>query len=407
VGAAARTSSDEPARPEQLRRALLDHDRTALARDAAPVAGKFARMARSTFAFFRGTAWLVPREPSRFAPPAASQVAVLGDPHPENVGTYQSGSGQRVIDFNDFDLAGYGSYVDDLRRLALGLWIIADMADLKHKQRLKVVADLVEGYVMEVQGLTAGRPPLSLRAGALSGELDDVLADPDEEAAIGKQTPASAADAALARAVLARAPATLHAPARYQAPMFAIKRVTRLHTGVASFPLLRLRVLVEGPTRRADDDWWLELKESASAVPAAQLVAIQRQFQELPDDDPLLGWAEVEGRQFRMRQVSPAQRRLDAERIAKRVKSPSWKKSDLRDLSQNLGRLLARGHCRAQAKDGHPGLPAIAAAVGTGDGLRAETTAYAERHAPAVEADLRLFRKLIAERGPLLGWTPP
>src|SRR5439155_23890376 len=142
----------------------------------------------------------------------------------------------------------------------------------------------------------------------------------------------------------------------------AIKKVVHKHSGVSSFPVLRLQVQLEGPTPAPSDDWTVEIKE-AVAGPAAAQVDIQRQFQEFPDDDPLLGWAVVEGRQFRVRRVSPAQRRLDVERIVRLVKSPRWSKRDLKDFAFDLGRLLARGHCRARGRDGQPGLGAIAAAL--------------------------------------------
>lgn len=391
-------------RADWLRQRILENERPALARDAELVAGKLARMARTKFSFFRGTAWLVPPAPSRFATPAASQVAVLGDPHPENVGSFTGARGDRRLEFNDFDLAGHGSFLDDLRRLALGLWIVTDMADLKTKQRVKVVEDLASGYLSELRGLAEGKPPTVLTGDLLPGDLDEILAPADDEDAT-KEPRASAEEAALAAAVLAAYPASL-APGGAPPPpgAFAIKRVVRRHAGVSSFPVLRLQVVVEGPTPSPDDDWTLELKESVGR-PAAQQVALQRQFQETPALDPLLGWAAVGARQFRVRQVLPANRRLDAERIARQVKSPRWGKRDLKDLSSSLGRLLARGHARAPGRDGKPGLAPITAAITSDDGLREELVAHAQAHAIRNEADLHLFRKLLARHGPLLGWT--
>jgi hypothetical protein len=381
---------------------ILEHDRGALARDPTLVAGKYARMARNTFAFYRGTAWLLPREPSRFA---NVEVAVVGDPHPENVGTFVTAAGLRVVDFNDFDLAGYDSFGEDLRRLAVGIWIVADMGGLGHKQRVRAVSELVDGYVAEAQGLARGAPPVALREDAFAGDLEDILVKADDPAE-AKDAPASAEETKLAAALLAAYPKTIHRAEEYRPAMFAAKRVSKQNAGVASFPVLRLRVLVEGPSPAAGDDWLLELKESVGR-PAALLVALQRQLQEFPDDDPLLGWAASGGREFRVRQVSAAQRRLDAERIAKQVKSPRWSKRNLKDFGANLGRLLARGHCRASGRDGRPGLPAVAAAVGDGKGLREETVAFAERHAQMADSDRKVFRALIEERGPLLGWQAP
>jgi hypothetical protein len=392
--APARAAAPDADRSEALRRAMLEHDRAALARDPELVAAKYTRMAKTKFAFFRGTAWLWPAEPSRFATGAAAQVAVNGDPHPENVGTRLTGT-VRAVEFNDFDLAGYGSFVEDLRRLAVGLWVVADMADLKHKQRVKLVEDMVGGYLAELDSLAQGKPPLALRADVLSGDLEQVLAPADSEA---KDLPASREDEALARKVLAEYPRTL--VTQRPASQFKLKALSRRHAGVSSFTVLRLQATVEGPSPAAGDDWILEIKESVG--PAAAIVAIQRQFQERPDVDPLLGWAAVGSREFRVRQLLPDQRRLDAERLAKEVKSPAWAKRDLKNLGHMLGRLLARGHATAKGRDGKPGLAAIRAAIGNGDDLRAETVTYAEKRALLNTDDFHRFQQLVS-RGSLLG----
>src|SRR6185436_9873885 len=134
----------------------------------------------------------------------------------------------RAIEFNDFDLAGYGPFTEDLRRLAVGLWIVADMADLKHKQRVKLVEDMVGGYLAELEGLAGGQPPLALRADALSGDLEEVLAPPDGEA---KDLPASKEDQALAAAVLAAYPRTLLATR--PAAELRLKALSRRHAGIS------------------------------------------------------------------------------------------------------------------------------------------------------------------------------
>jgi hypothetical protein len=364
-------------------------------------------MARDTFSFFRATGWLLPRAPSRHVTAQTERLAIVGDPHPENVGTFLTPRGERVIDFNDFDLAGYGRYVDDLRRLALGLWIVGDMADLGRKQRGRVVRDVVGGYAAELNALARGAPAVALRAEtAFGGDLEAILVRPEpREEEPDEEAPATAEEAALVRALLAVYPATLVAPAAHPRGAFAPKRIARRSLGVTSFPTLRFRVTVEGPTEAAEDDWTLELKESRG-TPAAQIVAIQRQMQEHPDDDPLLGFAAAGGREFRVRRASAEQRRLDARQLVKLVKSPRWKGRELGALGQDLGRLLARGHARARDEAGRPGLAALVAAVGDGRALREETADYVAREAARTEVDLDHFRALLETRGAVLTGTP-
>jgi len=391
-------------RKQWLQRTLLERERPTLEREPEIVAEKFRRMARDTFAFYRGTSWLVPREASRFVG-AARQVAVIGDPHPENVALYVTGDGTRLLDFNDFDAAGFGSYVDDIRRLAVSLWIVADMADLPRSHRARVVEEVVLGYAAEIQALASGRPAIALRADtAFGGQVEGLLEEVEEPTgaggAIGSQ--ATAEDRRLVAAVLPRYAGSVSHPAAVRAEMLTVKQVERRHIGVASFNHLRLRVLVDGPTSDRTDDWMLELKESIGTA-ADCIVAIQRGFQERSDQDPLLGWATLGERQFRVRRILPEQRRLDVRRIVTLVRSPHWKKSDLRRFAFDLGRLLARGHARARGADGQPGLPTIVRALTTVRGLAYETTGVASRQADATEADLDLLRALVRE-DPLLGW---
>jgi hypothetical protein len=398
----------DPGRRQVLERQLRAQHAELLARDPGAVAEVLARMARSSFAYFRGSAALIADEPSAFLTPATRGIAIVGDPHPENIGTYRTPRGERVVDFNDFDLAGHGPYVRDLRRLALGLWLTADMADLGRRPRTRTVEELCQGYLTELQTLGRGGAPVSLRVeSAFGGDLAAVLAEPDG-AVFSPDQAGRPEERALVEAALQSYPATLLSADGHPPAAFAIKDVARVSAGIASLRLRRFRVRVEGPTAEPADDWVLELKESdPGAPPVDALVGLQREIQEFPDDDPLLGWARASGHSFRVRGVGPEQRRLSVERISKRVKSPSWGKRDLRELAFQCGRLLARGHARARAAGGEPGLAALLAAVGDGRALTRETTTVTARAAAALEADLDHLRSLIAERGPLLGWQPP
>lgn len=413
-------------RDQWLTRVLLDHEHALLDRDPTLVAGKLAKMAKTPFAFFRGTAWLAADEASPFKTVASSQIALVGDPHPENVGTVVDARGTRHLEFNDFDLADFGSYLDDLRRLATGFWIITDMGKMKPKKQADVVGEVVDGYIAEVQQLSRGQRAIALTEDLLGDTLPAVLNEPDEPPTNGD--PASKTDQALVREILSGYPTSLprsaavpgrpadtRAPARVTKEMLAIKRVVRRHAGVASFPLLRFQVLVEGPSTSDADDWILELKESTGA-PATRVIAIQKQFHEVADSDAFVGWANVGGQEFRVRRVDPTQRRLSAEQLAKRIKKDDLRKPALKILASSLGHLLARGHCQALDRGGRPGLRAIADALAAGrgaaaggglaagSGLKEELIAYAERTGTSAEQDVELLRGLLASKGPTLGW---
>lgn len=98
---------------------------------------KYRKMADDPYNYMRGTAAVFLRDlerpgtgrrPTAFLrSPGATEMVLMGDPHPENVGGHLPGwppppddSGFR-LDFNDFDGVGYGPWIWDVRRGAVGL----------------------------------------------------------------------------------------------------------------------------------------------------------------------------------------------------------------------------------------------------------------------------------------------
>ena len=394
---------------ESLRRALLARHERELHGNPVAVAEKLRRMAKGNFGFFRGSLGLYPDEPSRFAAPApAAATAVVGDPHPENIGTFLTADGQLVVDFNDFDQAGFGWFIADLRRLALGLYIAGDAADVPKKQRARVVKAAVEGYLTELRGLAQGQAPVALRADtAFGGGLAAILADPSTAPGEDAAAAVPAAQIKEIQAALLRARATLLPPASGFAPAyFTVKKAVRTHGGIASFFLARLRVSIEGPGPGAEDDVVLELKESPGGK-APALVKLQRELQERPDEDPLLGHTEIGGVGFRTRSFGRDRRSVSVDRLAHAVKGPTWGKKDLRLFAHETGRLLARGHARARGADGQPGLEALLKVIGAdGSALEDETVAVTAQAAARLEIDVDNLRALLTELGPTLGWKP-
>jgi hypothetical protein len=393
------------ARQESLRQALWAQHAAELGRDPAAVAEKLRRMARGNFPFFRGSAALYPRVPSRFS----QVVALVGDPHPENVGTFPAGLGhdddeQSIVDYNDFDQAGFGPFVDDLRRLALGLFLAGDAADVAKKHRVRLVEAVVAGYVREIEGLAAAGAPVALRAGsAFGGDLAALLEPPSRGLPDGGDELDERERAAL-QAALVGARDTLIDARDFPATYFAVKRAARARGGVASFFLQRVRVVVEGRTPGEADDALIELKETRAS--AALLVRLQRELQERPDEDPLLGHLAFAGTTFRMRSFGPRLRAVSVERLASAVKGPRWGKKDLRGFAGELGRLLARGHARAHGPEGKPGLATLQAALqgGAAADLKRETIEVTTAAAARIEQDVDDLRVLLAAEGPLLGW---
>lgn len=437
--------------------------------DTAPALarGKFAKMNGAPHDFLRGTIGQWARDvgapggagywPSDYATVAVGDVALVGDPHLENIGSFRDAEGRIVADFNDFDAAGYGPYHFDVRRLALSFHVAAGQLGAPEVGEAAARA-VASGYAGEIAVLAAG-PALATEVdhgailekllkkaaedGAAREELDDYTRVVDGRRAmfLGELEPptrvemgaysepvvadatvaASDEEAALAAAILAAYPASLVAPV--PASELALKGLARrLGAGVSSYPVLRLYALVEGPTAAADDDVLLELKEVFDAAPfpgllrlpsqgfgddATRVVGQQRAMQTTRLDDRYLGCAQLGARSFRVRDRTKFQRGVDLAKLADDLADGDFVAGDLVVLATDAGRLLARSHARAPKLDGAPALPALAAALaGDGDGFAAETAAFVVDYAGALADDYARFQALLAEVGPSLAYAP-
>lgn len=458
--------------------------------------GKLAKMDLDLYAYFRGTAGCYARDlaqaggpgymPTEFLTEDAADVALIGDPHLENIGTYlrrglqdepagdsSAREGVLVVDFNDYDAATYGPFHFDVRRLALSAAIASASIDALSPGFVEATAEapraLTQAYVDEIERLHGGGAdePLTEESGELGTILADLvekarekgddreelsdyteIVDGERSLAVRENDPAiswragsyshvvyddevaavAADDLWIVTSVLEDTyPATVADPATLGtvAETLRIKGVgRRLGAGVASYPVRRYYVLVEGPTGSIADDWILELKQvfdplvvpgleqAAGGRPFAdngeRVVAMQRGLQGASDNDALLGYGAAGGLTMRVRERTKYQRGVGVDRIAEKSAEGKWTADDYLDYVRWAGRLLARAHARGVKRDGHAGLLAIAAALG-GDGGGAgfvdETVAFVDLYAPVVEGDALRFRELLASYGPALGYV--
>jgi uncharacterized protein (DUF2252 family) len=450
--------------------------------------GKLAKMDLDLYAYFRGTAGCYARDlaqaggpgymPTAYLSEDAADVALIGDPHLENIGTYRRGrDGLLVVDFNDFDAATYGPYHFDVRRLALSAAIASASIDAVDPGFAEATAGapeaLVQAYVDEIAALSefasAGEIPhlteadapfgriladlvtkarengdareelgeyTQIAAGARSIRLGEV--EPSVEWSAGGFSQVVYGDTMVAldnddiwlidQVLFESYPASVADPALLGENHAALRvkgAARRLGAGVASYPVRRYYVLVEGPTAEIADDWILELKQvfdplvvpgleqAAAGRPfadnGARVVAMQRGLQGADDHDPLLGHGHAGGVTFRVRERTKYQRGLGVDRIAEKSAEGKWSTADYLELATWAGRLLARAHARAAKRDGTPGLPAIAAALAEGAdgsaGFVRETVAFVDAYAPVVEADAGRFGGLLESFGPSLGYA--
>lgn len=340
VGAACAAPSDELAREQWLRHTLVLDNQVFLDRDPVQSGGKLAKMGDALYDFFRGTAPQYARDamqpgspgywPSAYETAETSDVALVGDPHPENIGTYARAADSPVIvELNDFDAATFGPYGFDLRRLALGYWIAVEQVrrelaeasvtdperTLDEAQRLAAAQAVVRGYAAEIAVVAEdprqARPMTvddevgvvlttltsdALDDGSTRKELEDytreehgrrvmlhgdvelqrVLAYGPFSQLVYADTvePVDAREQALVEALLERWADSLVDDTALDPSTWRLAGVSRrLGAGVASYPALRFYALLEGPGEGPEGDVMLELKQ---VLDAAQMPGLPR-----------------------------------------------------------------------------------------------------------------------------------
>lgn len=438
-------SDDE--RASWIRSALTSEHRLLVLRAPALVAEKYTTMAAHPYDYFRGTLplWVtdtfepggVGQAPTRFASPTLSHMLLIGDPHPENVGTYLAPSspgaatldprhrgaaarGDMAIEFNDFDAATFGPPIHDLRRLATGLrLLVTPVVAVDSPLMDGAVTALVEGYR---QGLadTESDDGENLERGAILEDLVTRAFEDRLEAAdwTGPEYVVCTEDEhRFVEALLTSWPSSCLGAC----PEPTLKRlVRRLGAGVASLPLLRFYAVIEGETPDASDDLILDLKEARegpelplprATLPfpadhnAARVVFAQRLLQSHPRVDPLLGTATLwdESRtSFRVSERAPSSKGLARERIAERLADGRWRDSDLLALSRALGHLLGEAHARAPLGPDHKDVAGPELLALSDIDLVPELVSWSRTMALQTETDHALFVALLDRHGPLL-----
>lgn len=464
VASACAEVADDP-RAALLQERLIEDNRPLLEREPDLTMRKFAKMARSRYEFLRGTPLVflldqmeAGRWPSSFATRASSRIVVVGDAHPENIGSYRSGDETLVFDFNDFDGVTWGPWYTEVRRLALGWAVLAieildDEGDEARQRAVATGARVVDGYLREIANQRAGEEPVAVRQRGRFGPivqdifgraLRDGRADAhllDWTEVIGGQRvlrtgtlrtrdglipvrelwPVTAAERALVEQAIHEWPATVYDPSALPEWAWEVADVRRrVGAGVNSLPILRYYVLLRGISGDPSEVLLLDVKEARDPAPwpgllqfpmrpipcsAERTVRLQRVFQEVPDADPLLGWACLGALSFRVQDLAQWQKDIDSGRIIANVRTNDWTWTHVEDLAELTGRLLARGHARAPTLDGRPGLEVVIEALRDEEGGFAdETRTFLEGYLPIFLSDYERFRRLLTTEGPLLGY---
>ena len=436
-------AAESPSRTQRILESLSDDNLIAGRREPALVALKLRKMQRGPYEWLRGTASLywrdlmepgVERAETTFGDPASSRVLLVGDPHPENVGTFRGFSdGQMFVDWNDFDATGYGPFTGDLRRLAAAFVVIAELGKPGDGGfAAELSKHVAAGYAEQIAVIAAGDRVASLGVGVAAlfdDELAKAQARGDTLFAVDELAPLQQDVRALALGDLEsvaddgviedrvidvdaeqadwidRAIAQW-APGRLTPTEATIKlRARRIGSGVSSYPAFRFQAVLEGATPALDDDRLIELKETREgiivrgvpilqgaewATPAERAVDTQVRLHARFDGDALLGAAQVGGLSFKIRDREAYQRGLDAPDLSElAVDDPD----QLRVIAKRYGMLLGRAHAQALTADRLRGVTVIAPLLaGRETELADEIATLAAADAAQVIADHALMK---------------
>ncbi|MFE7054181.1 DUF2252 domain-containing protein [Streptomyces californicus] len=377
---------------------------------------RVGRMAATPFAFLRGAAGLMAHDLTG-TPVTGVGAQLCGDAHAANFGLYGDARGSLIIDLNDFDETVFGPWEWDLKRLATSLVLAGRAAGADEDTCRRGAYDAVGAYRRTMR-LLARLPALDAwnaiadeelvshtDARDLAGTLERVSekARNNTSARFAARSTEECPDGSRrfvdARPVLRRVPDAEAAAvaaglggylstvsedrvpllARYAIQDVAFRVVGTGSVGTRSYVVLLLD--------HRGEPLVLQVKEARPSVLAPHLPAVgfdapeaahegrrvvlgQKRMQVV--SDILLGWADVDGRQYQVRQFRNRKGSVD----------PAALPADqMDDYGRMTGALLARAH----AHSADPRL--LAGYCGKNDQLDEAVAAFAVTYADRTEAD--------------------
>ncbi len=437
------------ARELEIANVLARSDETTIRARPALIAGKYVRMAGDPVSFVRGSLAVYRhdvRDGATFASASAFAldtplVPSLGDAHPENFGTLLAADGTFALEPNDFDAADYAPYLWDVRRLAAGLALAAARSNegddfaraAKSAHKRAIARNVAAGYVRGLDAILGGAPGLRVTATTDNAILADLfkrsrrdlearqelvdmtvleggtrrlkrgVIDPTDSQNTFADLPANAV-AALGPA-LERYRTTLPAPPH--AEYFQVLDAAReFGSGVASWPKVRVVVLVRGPRDATDDDVLLEVKELGDSGIAGlvdpgvyhnglseRIISTTRHSWARPDAAPMWSATEWLGLPVQVRAEVVGQKSV---RISRMVGERGTVDA-VGGLASILGEILARVHASATTDDAY----AIRARIG-GDGAAFcdEQAEFASSYVDLQLEDFDRFNRSLRRLGP-------
>ncbi len=376
---------------------------------------KYARMAVSPFAFFRGAVSIMAADLGRL-PNTGIEVQLCGDAHVQNLGSFAAPDGKLVFDFNDFDETIHGPFEWDLKRMASSL-VLAGRAAAHKRAACHSAAELfVERYCTSMAQFS--REPIlqaarhlihrELRVRPISAALRQseratpadllkklAVTNSHSQPRFQDHRPISwrvrrpEADEVLASLALYRD--SLRPENRHVFDLFRPVDVGFKVVGTGSVGMRDYIVLLEG--NGAADPLFLQIKQEVQSAYSRYLPnavyehegrrAAEGQRAIQPSSDLLLGWTSLGGYQFLVRQLNDHKGSIDIALL---------RGSGLTSLAEVAGELMARGHARSGDAC------AIHGYCGNGAKFQKAIREFASEYADQTEIDYEHFQKAIEQK---------
>ena len=394
--------------------ALVLLERTMRGRVPALIKLKYDLMSQSPFAYFRGAAPVMAADLS-LLPSTGILCQLCGDAHVRNLGVYAAPDGRLVFDINDFDESIRGPFEWDLKRMAASLVLAGRASGHKESASRQAAARCVKRYASRMRDF-ARMPAIEIarfqvhriglagpvRAALLKAERatpQHILAQITEPASVKHDAPRRFKQAkpmlfhippAQVRAVLASlaayremlAPERQHLLSFYRPVDVAFKVV-----GTGSVGLRDYCVYFEG--NGPGDPLFLQIKEEAASAYAPYLPdahpahhngqrAAEGQRSMQLQSDPFLGWTQMGGRQYLVRQLNDHKGSIDINDLAG---------EGLPAYAEVCGELLARGHARS----GDPAV--ISGYLGSGNAFADALGEFGALYADQTEKDWQELKR--------------
>jgi uncharacterized protein (DUF2252 family) len=382
---------------------------------------KYELMSQSPFAYFRGAAPVMAADLS-VLPSTGLRTQFCGDAHVRNLGAFAAPDGRLVFDINDFDETIVAPFEWDLKRMASSLVLAGRESGHKDASARDAVQQCIARYAEQMkafsktQFLDVARFQVH-RLGTVQPIHDallkaekatpvhnlELLTEPARGSRDGARrfkeikpnltrVTGRQADTVLAALKPYRQmlePQRQHLLSLYRPVDVAFKVV-----GTGSVGLRDYCIYLEG--NGPEDPLFLQIKEEAPSAYAPYLPdarpphhngqrVVEGQKAMQVQSDPFLGWTQIQGRDFLVRQLNDHKGSIDLEDLGG---------TGLEAFAHVCGELLARGHARAC----DPMI--IAGYIGSGDSFAETLAEFGCNYADQTEKDWQDLRKALGTGRP-------